>query len=126
MDPNNFWSPTNLNAQWPQPTTNPKASNADVNRATYINDGSFVSVRNISLTYNLEPRLVEKLKMKKLQVYCQILNPFLFGGAVVKAGLNPDDTNGWNSVNSVGDPTGGANNNTMILKSWVFGVRVSL
>ena len=126
MDPNNFWSPTNLNAQWPQPTTNPKASNADVNRAMFINDGSFVSVRSISLTYNLEPQIIEKLKIKKLQVYCQVLNPFLFGGAVVKAGLNPDDTNGWNSVNSVGDPTGGANNNTMILKSWVFGVRVSL
>ena len=126
MDPNNFWSPTNLNAKWPQPTTNPKASNADINRATFINDGSFVSVRNISLTYNLEPKLLEQLKIKKLQVYCQVLNPFLFGGPVVKAGLNPDDTNGWNSVNSIGDPTGGANNNTMILKSWVFGVRVSL
>ena len=126
MDPNNFWSPDNLNAQWPQPTTNPKASNADVNRAMFINDGSFVSVRNISLTYNLEPQILDKLKIKKLQVYCQITNPFLFGGAVVKAGINPDDTNGWASVNSVGDPTGGANNNTMMLRSWVFGVRVSL
>jgi TonB-linked SusC/RagA family outer membrane protein len=126
MDPSNFWSPTNLNAQWPQPTTNPKASNGDVNRANFINDGSFVSVRNISLTYNLEPKMLEKIKVKKLQVYCQVTNPFLFGGAVVKAGINPDDTNGWANSNSVGDPTGGANNNTMILKSWVFGVRVSL
>jgi hypothetical protein len=78
------------------------------------------------LTYNLEPQILDKLKIKKLQVYCQITNPFLFGGAVVKAGINPDDTNGWASVNSVGDPTGGANNNTMMLRSWVFGVRVSL
>ena len=125
MDPNNFWSADNLNAKWPQPTTNSKVSNGDVNRATYINDGSFVSVRNIALSYNFQPKILNKLNIKRLQIYSQVLNPFLFGGDVVKAGLNPDDTNGWTSVNSVGDPTGGANNNTMIIRSWVFGVRVS-
>jgi TonB-linked SusC/RagA family outer membrane protein len=125
MDINNFWSADNPNAKWPQLTTNPKASNADVNRATFINDGSFVSVRNIALSYNFQPNVLDKLKIKRLQIYAQVLNPFLFGGAVVKAGINPDDTNGWTSVNSVGDPTGGSNNNTMIIRSWVFGVRVN-
>jgi hypothetical protein len=121
-----FWSPENTNARWPQPTTNPKASNADVNRATFINDGSFVAVRNISLSYNVPNSFLDRFKVKKFQVYGQVLNPFLFGGDVVKAGINPDDTNGWTSVNSIGDPTGGSNNNTMVIRSFVLGVRVGL
>jgi len=125
MDINNFWSPTNTNATWPQLTSKAQVSNADVNRANFINDGSFISVRNIALSYNFQPNVLNKLNIKRLQLYCQVLNPFMFGGAVVKAGINPDDTNGWTSVNSVGDPTGGSNNNTMIIRSWVFGVRVN-
>jgi TonB-linked SusC/RagA family outer membrane protein len=125
-DASNFWSPENTNARWPKPTTNPKASNADVNRATFINDGSFVAVRNISLSYSIPSPFLARFNVKKFQVYGQVLNPFLFGGDVVKAGINPDDTNGWSNVNSVGDPTGGSNNNTMIIKSFVLGVRVGL
>ena len=125
-DPSNFWSATNIDARWPQPTTDPKASNADVNRAMFINDGSFISVRNISLSYNIPSEILEKYKIKSFQIYGQVLNPFLFGGDVVKAGINPDDTNGWTNVNSVGDPTGGSNNNTMVIKSFVLGVRIGL
>lgn len=126
VDPSDFWSPENPGGKYPQPTTNPKASNADVNRAMFINDGSFVAVRNISLSYTIPARFLSKYKVKRVQVYTQVLNPFLFGGEVVKAGINPDDTNGWTSVNSVGDPTGGTNNNTMIIRSYVFGIRVGL
>ena len=67
---------------------------------------------------------LNRIQIKNLQLYAQLLNPFLFGGEVVKAGINPDDTNGWISTNSVGDLTGGTNNNTMIIKSTVFGIRV--
>jgi TonB-dependent starch-binding outer membrane protein SusC len=95
-----------------------------VNQAMYINNGSFVAIRNISLAYNFPSLILKKISFRSLQLYTQVLNPFLFGGEVVKAGLNPDDTNGWTSVNSVGDPTGGTNNNTMIIKSMVFGIRV--
>jgi len=124
MDPNNFWSPQNQGARWSQPTS-ATSYNADIVRATYINDGSFVSVRNISLTYSLSASVLSKLNIKKFQIYGQVLNPFIFGGEVIKAGLNTDDETGWAASNSLGDNTGGANNNTMILKSWVFGVRVT-
>jgi TonB-linked SusC/RagA family outer membrane protein len=118
-----FWSDTNPNARWPKLTTATEG-NADVTRATYINDGSFVSVRNISLSYNVPKKYLSKVNIDRLQVYTQVLNPFIFGGDVVKQGINPDDTNGWKSVNSVGDSTGGTNNNTMMVTSFVFGVRV--
>jgi TonB-dependent starch-binding outer membrane protein SusC len=123
-DLSEFWSPDNTGARWPKLTTAAKQSVTAVNQAMYINKGSFVAIRNISLAYNFPSSILNKISFRSLQLYTQVLNPFLFGGDVVKAGLNPDDTNGWTSVNSVGDPTGGSNNNTMILKSMVFGVRV--
>ena len=97
--PDNFWSPENPGGKYPQPTTYSKASNADVNRATFINDGSFCIVRNIALSYNLPKSYLNKMKINNMQVYAQVLNPFIFGGEVVKAGINPDDTNGRTSVN---------------------------
>lgn len=124
VDPDDFWSIDNPGGKYPEPTTNTKASNADVNRATYINDGSFVIIRNIALSYNLPKSLLSKYNINNCQVYTQVLNPFIFGGKVVKAGINPDDTNGWTTVNSVGDPTGGSNNNTMIVRSLVLGVKI--
>jgi TonB-dependent starch-binding outer membrane protein SusC len=123
-DLSEFWSPDNPNARWPKLTTAAKQSVTAVNQAMYINNGSFVAIRNISLAYNFPSEILKKISFRSLQLYTQVLNPFLFGGEVVKAGLNPDDTNGWTSVNSVGDPTGGNNNNTMIIKSMVFGIRV--
>ncbi len=123
-DPGEFWSPDNTGARWPQPTTMPKTSDAKVNQAMYINDGSFVAVRNIGLSYSIPKNWLNRISAKNLQVYAQVHNPFLFGSDVVKAGINPDDTNGWTSTNSVGDPVGGTNNNTVIIRSWVFGVRL--
>ncbi len=120
---NDFWSKDNPNAKWLK-LTSANEGTADVTRATYINDGTFVSVRNIGLSYNVPGNLISKANIKNFQVYAQVLNPFIFGGSVVKAGLNPDDTNSWNNVNSVGDPTGGTNNNTMMYTSYVFGVRL--
>jgi len=120
-----FWSEENPNAPYPRLTSNSSnESTADITRATFINNGSFVSVRNIALSYNLSEKLLSRVSIKRLQVYGQVMNPFIFGGKVVKAGLNPDDTNNWNDVNSVGDPTGGTNNNTMMYTSYVFGVRL--
>lgn len=124
-DLNEFWSPTNTKAEWPGLTSNPTAvSTADVNRAMYINDGSFVTVRNISLGYTFPEKLLKPLDINRLQLYTQVLNPFMWGGKCVQNGINPDDTNGWTSVNSIGDPTGGTNNNTMMITSFVLGCRI--
>jgi len=49
-----------------------------------------------------------------------VLNPFLFGGELVKAGINPDDVTGWDASNHIGGQT----NNTCITRSFVLGVRL--
>ena len=79
-----------------------------------------VRVRNISLSYNVPKLYASKIGANTAQVYAQVLNPFLFGGELVKAGINPDDITGWDS----GKHIGGQTNNTCITRSFVLGVRL--
>jgi hypothetical protein len=122
---NEFWSADNKNAEWPMLHSNSgTVSTNTVNQATFVNDGSFVSVRNISLSYNVPQDFLDRFDIGRLQLYTQVLNPFMFGGKVVQNGINPDDTNNWANTNSVGDPVGGTNNNTMMITSYVLGCRI--
>ncbi len=121
---NDFWSEANPNAKYPKLTSASNISDANVNRSANIHDGSFVSVRNISVGYTFDDKLLSKLGIRTLSLSAQVINPFLFGGEVVKAGINPEDTNNMNSFNSVGDLQGATNNNTMMTTSFVFGLRV--
>ena len=44
----------------------------------YYRDASFVKVKNIALGYTFSDNTLEKLKLKKLRVYANVLNPFVF------------------------------------------------
>jgi len=118
---NDTWSVANTGASYPQPTT---ATFTNYNSARNYVSGSLVSLRYISLGYSFNQPLLDKWKVGKLQVYGQILNPFIWGGAAVQAGLNPDDTEGWDSAE--GAARGGQTSNTMLLRSVVLGLRVGL
>ena len=41
-------------------------------------DASFVKVKNIAIGYNFNEQILEKLKIKQLRVYANVLNPFVF------------------------------------------------
>ncbi len=56
-----------------------------------------------------------------MQLYGQVINPFIFGGDLVKVGINPDDVNGWDSKS--GAMAGGQTNNTALMRSYVIGLR---
>lgn len=49
-----------------------------------------------------------------------------FGGELVKAGINPDDTTGWNTTANNNDTgfIGGQTNNTILTRSYVIGLRI--
>lgn len=100
----------------------------NVSSAMQYFNGSFVAVRNISLTYDLPAKWIERIKAKNFQVNFQVLNPFLFGGDVVKFGINPDDETNWasesqpNTFNT--NPVGGVNNNTILPQSFVFALKI--
>jgi hypothetical protein len=99
----------------------------NVTAAMQYNDGSFAVVRNISLTYDVPAKVIGRAKMKSLQFNVQVLNPFIFGGDIVKWGINPDDETNWTSESSANSfttsPLGGMNNNTVLPRSIVFGLR---
>ncbi|NJB71815.1 TonB-linked SusC/RagA family outer membrane protein [Saonia flava] len=44
----------------------------------YYADASFVKVKNIALGYNFENNILDKLNLKGLRVYANVLNPFVF------------------------------------------------
>ena len=68
---------------------------------------------------------MQKIGANKLQVYAQALNPFIWGGELVKAGINPDDITGWGTLsNNDFTSIGGQTNNTMLSRSYVIGVRL--
>jgi TonB-dependent starch-binding outer membrane protein SusC len=117
---NNMWSWDNPGGYWPMPNS---GTVENFTPAMNYNDGSYVSVRNISLSYSLPAKWLKKLTMNNLQLSCQVVNPFMFGGDLVKWGINPEDNTNWDVVSSNGGPLGGMNNNTILVQSIVFGIK---
>lgn len=112
------WSPTNTDAKFAQPTTATRTTTYDYVRN--YTKGNMVIVRNIALSYTVPQNVLRSFGANSAQVYMQVLNPFLFGGELVKAGINPDDITGWDASNHIGGQT----NNTCITRSFVLGVRL--
>ncbi len=117
---NDVWSWDNPGGRWPMPNL---GSVENITAAMQYHDGSFGVVRNISLTYTVPSAWLQRISLKELNLNVQVLNPFIFGGDIVKMGLNPDDETNWDRASSNTNPLGGTNNNTILPQSIVFGVR---
>jgi TonB-linked SusC/RagA family outer membrane protein len=117
---NDVWSWNNPGGRWPMPNF---GDVENITAAMQYNDGSFAVVRNISLTYTVPDAFLQRISVKDLSLNVQVLNPFIFGGEVVKWGLNPDDDTNWDRASSNTNPLGGTNNNTILPQSIVFGIR---
>lgn len=71
-----YWTPTNPTNMYPRPT-------ADQERIDYPNsylyqDGSFVKMRNVSLSYTFPSVWLTKAKVQSLKIYATAYNPFLW------------------------------------------------
>lgn len=118
---NDTWSPENTGADYPQPTT---ATFTNYNYVRNYVNGSLVALRNVSLTYTLAQSIADRYKLGNCQIYAQVLNPYIWGGGAVKAGLNTEDITGWDTT--AGAQSGGQTNNTILNRSLVLGLRVTL
>ncbi|MCK9159970.1 MAG: TonB-dependent receptor [Bacteroidaceae bacterium] len=114
----NLWSSTNTGAKFAQPTTAKRTSTYD--GARNYSKGNMILIRNIGLSYTVPKSFLAKISASSAQIYAQVLNPFLFGGELVKAGINPDDITGWTDARHIGGQT----NNTCITRSLVLGIRL--
>jgi len=68
---NEYPMPRNEGAFWNT------AGNGNQKMGNY-RDASFVKVKNISLGYTFNSTLSERLKIKKLRIYANVINPFVF------------------------------------------------
>jgi TonB-dependent starch-binding outer membrane protein SusC len=101
------WTPENTSGTIPRVVYTDNVSNgSSFPISENVEKGDFMRVRNISLGYNLDTQLLEKLKINQARVYGQVQNAFLFTGY---QGIDPEiSTNGNSNVapgvdrNSVG------------------------
>jgi TonB-linked SusC/RagA family outer membrane protein len=121
----NIWSGDNPGGKYPQPLSGGQAF-TDYSGFMNYTRSDMVMVKNIALSYSLPEKILKKAGMANAAIYIQVLNPFIFGGELVKAGINPDDMTGWKAnTGSNGNYgyIGGQTNNTIITRSFVIGLR---
>ncbi|QEK51393.1 SusC/RagA family TonB-linked outer membrane protein [Pedobacter aquae] len=73
----NYWTPDNPSNEYPRADFGNGGQPLFYSAMNY-QDGTFVKVRNISLGYNLPKKAIQPLKMSNLNIYAQVLNPFLY------------------------------------------------
>jgi hypothetical protein len=74
----NRWSPTNTAGTFPRVDTRASASvNGGLyNNTFWLNNASFIRLKNVELGYNLSRELLKKMKMEGLRVYVSAFNLF--------------------------------------------------
>lgn len=83
----NYWTPGNPTNDYPAPNYGNAAGDAFRSSMNY-QDGSFIKIRNISLSYMMPKSFMSRLKMRNLRVYGQVLNPGLIYSKIKH--LDPD------------------------------------
>lgn len=92
-----YWTPLNTTGEYPRPNFSRGIDDPFMSTLRY-QDGSFIKVKNISLSYNLPAKWLSKIHIDILTIKAQVLNPFLFTKAVnvdpeyatlLESGINP-------------------------------------
>lgn len=91
-----IWTPTHTNAKYP--VLNPWRyfsgssydfiGNYDTNTDLFLEDGSFVRLNNINLSYDFSPKFLTKLNVRKLRVYGGMNNVFII---TKYSGVDPEN-----------------------------------
>lgn len=83
----NHWSPTNPSNVYGRPTYNDDAIGSNVPSSAWIENGSFLKLKNLTIGYTLPTALMSKMAITKLRVYFSTQNLF----TITKySGLDPE------------------------------------
>jgi TonB-linked SusC/RagA family outer membrane protein len=63
----NYWTPENTNTDIPQPRL--VGGNGTATSSRFLEDGSYIRLKNITLGYSLGAKLLEKMHLTKLRLY---------------------------------------------------------
>jgi TonB-linked SusC/RagA family outer membrane protein len=83
----NYWTPANPTNDYPAPNYG-NAAGDPYRLSMNYQDGSFIKIRNVTLSYLLPRGTMNKLKMKNCRIYAQALNPGLIYSRI--AWIDPD------------------------------------
>jgi hypothetical protein len=110
------WTPQNLDATIPIVERVSNFSNANVANSSYVEDGSYLRLQNLTLGYSAPASVLEKLKMERLRVFGSVNNLFTLTGY---EGLDP-------AVGGDADLTFGIDvGNYPVTRGWTFGLNLS-
>ncbi len=94
------WSATNPNGQYPRATTNRTVEFS----SQYIEDGSFLRARNVTLGYQLPQPLLKRLGVRNIKVYASGQNLFMLTNY---SGYDPEVSRYGQTNLNVGQDYGG-------------------
>lgn len=108
----------NPNGTWPKLSKNNSGSNGEMSEF-WLDDMSYLRIRNVNLGYNLPQRLCAKLRLRQLNLYSSIQNVFTFSKY---KGSEADVTYKSNGVES-GTPSGQLG--VPQPRTWTFGFKAT-
>ncbi|MCF4101100.1 TonB-dependent receptor [Gillisia sp. M10.2A] len=95
-----YYTPQNTGARYPAPGGIASGDNPKYGSTLGYFDASYLKIRSITLGYNFEQGLVDKLGMDRLRLYGTVQNPFvLFSPFHKESGLDPE-TNSYGDENA--------------------------
>lgn len=81
------WTPTNTSASVPKASNKSNFSTNTVSSSYYLEDGSFLRMKNLQVGYTLPASTLSKVYLKSVRVYVQAVNLFTF---TKYSGLDPE------------------------------------
>lgn len=93
------WSPSNTGAKTPIAENNSSFSSNGIPNSYYMEDASYLRLKNLSVGYTIPTRVLSRVKIDKLRIYVQATNLF----TITKyTGLDPEIIGNGNGTNDRG------------------------
>lgn len=82
------WTPANPNATYPRMTMGAESTNNATKSDYWIQDASYLRIKNIQIGYNLPKKWMDAIHFKGIDVFAACENPFVF--SKMKGGWDPE------------------------------------
>ncbi|HET6255190.1 MAG TPA: TonB-dependent receptor [Puia sp.] len=113
------WEPTDTNTSMPRAVFGDPNGNAALNSTRFLEDGSFIRLKNIILAYNLPRSVIEKTKLSSVKFFFQATNLKTW---TKYSGFDPEVST-FTSTNPANNVSPGTDFLTYPqAKSWTFGL----
>jgi len=124
-----YWTPTNTNAQYPNPAGPLSGDNPLYGSTLGYFDASYLKIRTITVGYNFKQKWLKYAGIEKLRIYGTVQNPFiLFSAYHNQSGMDPETNSYGNqnqAVNSYNSRTLVIGTNTPSTHNYLMGINIT-